>query len=262
MSKKKRDYYEVLGLAKTATTDQIKSAYRKLAIKWHPDKNPNQVTVAEEKFKEINEAYQILSDAEKRKKYDTYGHSFSDFKSFGAGADIFDLLTKVFNMHSQGRHAGRSSGNNHFSSGFSDLNSGHSGFGNFASGFGGGNFPGFSTFRFPSGSNGASFFFFTPGQGSKFGFGQNRNQQDDFDDDNQGDIFSNLFGMTKKKPNFFSESKILNRRIMSDAMIDKISISLGTKSQQVSKKISYIKKGKEYMHEEPLSQDLIRILFK
>lgn len=70
----KRDYYEVLGIPKGATADEIKKAYRKMAVKYHPDKNPDNKE-AESKFKEINEAHEILSDPEKRKQYDTYGHS-------------------------------------------------------------------------------------------------------------------------------------------------------------------------------------------
>ena len=70
MSSTKRDYYEVLGLTKEATEKDIKKAYRKLAFKWHPDKNPENKKEAEEKFKEINEAYSVLSDPDKRKEYD------------------------------------------------------------------------------------------------------------------------------------------------------------------------------------------------
>ena len=70
----KRDYYEVLGVVKTATDVEIKSAYRKLAMKHHPDKNPGDHT-AEDKFKEAAEAYAILADAEKRTLYDRYGHA-------------------------------------------------------------------------------------------------------------------------------------------------------------------------------------------
>ena len=70
----KRDYYEVLGVAKTATPDEIKKAYRALAIKYPPDKNPGNKE-AEEKFKEAAEAYSVLSDPEKRKKYDQFGHA-------------------------------------------------------------------------------------------------------------------------------------------------------------------------------------------
>ena len=74
----KRDYYEVLGVAKTATADEIKSAYRKLAMKYHPDRNPGD-KAAEEKFKEAAEAYEVLHDAEKRQKYDQFGHQGVNF---------------------------------------------------------------------------------------------------------------------------------------------------------------------------------------
>ena len=70
----KRDYYEVLGVQKGASADEIKKAYRKLAIKYHPDKNPGDKE-AEEKFKEAAEAYEVLSNDDKRAKYDQFGHS-------------------------------------------------------------------------------------------------------------------------------------------------------------------------------------------
>ena len=79
----KRDYYEVLGIAKGASDDEIKSAYRKLAKKYHPDLNPNDKT-AEEKFKEVGEAYEILSDKQKRARYDQFGHAGVD-PNYGAG---------------------------------------------------------------------------------------------------------------------------------------------------------------------------------
>ena len=80
----KRDYYEVLGVSKNATADEIKKAYRKMAIKYHPDKNPGD-KAAEEKFKEAAEAYDVLSDADKRAKYDQFGHSMGP-QGFGGGA--------------------------------------------------------------------------------------------------------------------------------------------------------------------------------
>lgn len=104
----KKDYYEVLGVAKTASKDEIKQAYRKLALQFHPDRNKDQG--AEERFKEISESYAVLSDDEKRAQYDQYGHAgfdqrysqedifrnanFSDFEDMfgGAGFDPFDLF--------------------------------------------------------------------------------------------------------------------------------------------------------------------------
>lgn len=72
----KRDYYEVLGVDKNASPEEIKKAYRKLAMKYHPDQNPGDKS-AEEKFKEVNEAYEILSDAEKKSRYDQFGFAGS-----------------------------------------------------------------------------------------------------------------------------------------------------------------------------------------
>jgi molecular chaperone DnaJ len=71
----KRDYYEILAVANTATADEVKSAYRKAAMKWHPDRNPHDKKPAEEKFREATEAYSVLSDPQKRAAYDRYGHA-------------------------------------------------------------------------------------------------------------------------------------------------------------------------------------------
>jgi len=76
----KRDYYEVLGVERKSSDEEIKKAYRKLAVKFHPDKNPGDPH-AEEKFKEIGEAYDVLMDADKRAAYDRYGHA-----AFSSGA--------------------------------------------------------------------------------------------------------------------------------------------------------------------------------
>lgn len=84
----KRDYYEILGVAKTATEAEIKKAYRKQALQWHPDKNQDKKAEAEQKFKEINEAYQVLSDAQKRQTYDQFGHAAFDPAS-GMGGNPF-----------------------------------------------------------------------------------------------------------------------------------------------------------------------------
>lgn len=102
----KRDYYEVLGLQKGATEDEIKKAFRKLALKYHPDKNQGDKE-AEEKFKEINEAYSILSDPDKKNKYDRFGHAGVDPNAgfggggfngggFGGFEDIFDMFGGMF----------------------------------------------------------------------------------------------------------------------------------------------------------------------
>ncbi|PTY05038.1 molecular chaperone DnaJ [Verrucomicrobia bacterium LW23] len=95
-SSNKRDYYEILGVARTASQEDIKKAYRKLAFTYHPDKNPGDHT-AEEKFKELGEAYEILSNADKRAAYDRYGHAaFSQGGGGGAGPDPFDIFREVF----------------------------------------------------------------------------------------------------------------------------------------------------------------------
>jgi len=107
----KRDYYEILGLKKNATPEELKKTYRKLALKYHPDRNSSDGN-AEKKFKEINEAYQVLSNPEKRARYDQFGSTegmggfdfqgrgFSDFGDFG---DIFDTFFGTRTRRSEGR---------------------------------------------------------------------------------------------------------------------------------------------------------------
>ena len=96
----KRDYYDILGVTKGSSQDEIKKAYRKVALKYHPDRNPDNKE-AEDKFKEAAEAYDVLGNEEKRRKYDQFGH-----QAFGAGAggggfggnmnDIFDMFGDIF----------------------------------------------------------------------------------------------------------------------------------------------------------------------
>ncbi|HTD65414.1 MAG TPA: molecular chaperone DnaJ [Candidatus Limnocylindria bacterium] len=99
----KRDYYEVLGVARGASDEEIKKAYRKLAVKYHPDKNPGD-KAAEEKFKELSEAYEVLSEPQKRAAFDQYGHAAFDPRrraSRGGGGDFhdpFEIFREVFNQ--------------------------------------------------------------------------------------------------------------------------------------------------------------------
>ncbi len=102
----KRDYYEILGVARTASDDEIKKAYRKLAIKYHPDKNQGNKE-AEEKFKEAAEAYEVLSNAEKRSRYDRFGHAgvggaASGSQGYGGGMSMDDIFEQFGNIFGGG----------------------------------------------------------------------------------------------------------------------------------------------------------------
>jgi molecular chaperone DnaJ len=109
----KRDFYDVLGVNKSSSSDEIKKAYRKLAIKYHPDKNPGDKE-AEEKFKEAAEAYEVLSDSAKKQKYQ-YGHAAFENGGFGGGGsmnmdDIFSQFGDIFGRSGFGGFGGSSRG--------------------------------------------------------------------------------------------------------------------------------------------------------
>src|SRR5437899_7781508 len=93
-----RDYYEVLGVSRTAALDEIKGAYRKAALKWHPDRNPVNKAEAEVKFRECTEAYSVLSDPQKKQIYDTYGHAGLSSAGLGQGFDhtVFQDFHDIF----------------------------------------------------------------------------------------------------------------------------------------------------------------------
>ncbi|HEY7457162.1 MAG TPA: molecular chaperone DnaJ [Xanthobacteraceae bacterium] len=112
----KRDYYEVLGLSRGCSDDEVKSAFRKLAMKWHPDKNPGDQS-CEHQFKEINEAYDVLKDDQKRAAYDRFGHAAFDgpgAHGHGFGGDFAsafsDIFDDLFGMGRRGRGSGRERG--------------------------------------------------------------------------------------------------------------------------------------------------------
>jgi molecular chaperone DnaJ len=113
-----RDYYEVLGVTRTASVDEIKAAYRKCALKWHPDRHPQDKAEAEVKFRESTEAYSVLSDSQKRQIYDTYGHSGLSGAAGGVDfsgtifQDFHDIFGDFFgfeDLFSGGRRGGRRS---------------------------------------------------------------------------------------------------------------------------------------------------------
>lgn len=97
-----RDYYEILGVGKDASDTELKSAYRKLALKWHPDRNKE--AGAEAKFKEVNEAYEILSNKDKRAKYDQFGHAaFDPSAGFGQGGQTYRQGPFTYSYSSGGK---------------------------------------------------------------------------------------------------------------------------------------------------------------
>jgi molecular chaperone DnaJ len=113
----KRDYYELLGVTRDTPAEEVKKAYRKLAVKYHPDKNPGD-KAAEEKFKEISEAYEVVSDPQKKQMYDQFGHSAgagqagggNGFEGFGGGGSMNDIFGDIFGdlFGAGGQRGGRS----------------------------------------------------------------------------------------------------------------------------------------------------------
>ena len=118
-----KDYYKILGVEKSATKEEISKAFRKLALKYHPDKNPGD-KVGEEKFKEITEAHEVLSDSEKRKKYDALGANWDQYQTSGGGFEDF------FSQFGGGRRSGGET-TFEYSGDFSDMFGSTSGFSDF-----------------------------------------------------------------------------------------------------------------------------------
>ncbi len=108
----KRDYYEVLNVARTASPEEVKRAFRRLALKVHPDNYKGDKAEGEKKFKELSEAYEVLSDPEKRNLYDRYGHEglrgagVHDFSHMGFG-DVFSMFEDIFGFSGGGRRSHR-----------------------------------------------------------------------------------------------------------------------------------------------------------
>ncbi|KAL4480318.1 hypothetical protein ABPG74_020834 [Tetrahymena malaccensis] len=196
----KEDYYVTLGISKTATDDEIKKAYRKLALKWHPDKNQNNKEEATEKFKCITEAYEVLSDKDKRAHYDRFGHDAPQMSSGGAnfgnfggfsGGFSFDHANDVFKHFFEDFGFGEDDdpflqnffgrrGTKKSSNGSSSNNSGSNR--SNGQGFGFGGFGGFGNFGGFGGFDNDDFF----GQGGFGGFGGSNVQMSSFSSSSGG----------------------------------------------------------------------------